>query len=406
MKSYKTALPVLAILLCVSLSCTLLKDKFANSGKPADKITGPPIDFTTPGKGLDVKVQLDKKQTASGKVTKAGGSVSLTAADGSKFTLDVPANAVETDATITMTAVQSLDGAPLDKNTPTAVQLEPSGLFFKEMATLSIVPGKEIPIKEQIIFGYNGDGKDYHLSVIDPKSNDIKIKLMHFSGAGVGSGSDAAWAANLMIQARDAETRLSQKFGEYTQQTRRETIIEEYPLDNTELFAKMKSALDQYEYQVVQKEMVASELDCHNAPRAIQSLLGMSRQRNMFGFPPTADFEEKYGKLSKIAEACSWPYQIVGGLDDWQTSTKVCDIMKPFTLTGSYGIKMELSGGLSGTYNYKGQFNTQGTGTYTITLPEGGGKPGTMTGSGEGSAEGYSGSGTEKYTLTPIEPCS
>jgi hypothetical protein len=201
-----------------------------------------------------------------------------------------------------MTAVKSLDGAPLDKNTPTAVQLEPSGLFFKEMATLTIVPGKEIPIREQIIFGYSGDGKDYHLSVIDPQSNDIKIKLMHFSGAGVGSGSDAAWAANLMVQARDAATRLSQKFGEYTQQQRRTTIIGEQPIDNTELFAIMKSALDQYEYQVVQKEMVAAELDCDHAPKAIQSLLGMSRQRKMWGFPPTVDFEEKLGKLVKISE--------------------------------------------------------------------------------------------------------
>lgn len=123
MKNSRSILAALAILLCMSLSCTFLKDKFANAGKPADKVTGPPIDFTTPGKGLDIKVQLDKKQAASGKVTKAGGSVSLTAADGSKFTLDVPANAVETDTTITMTAVKSLDGAPLDKNTPTAVQL-------------------------------------------------------------------------------------------------------------------------------------------------------------------------------------------------------------------------------------------------------------------------------------------
>ena len=388
------------VLIAVSLSCNSFMP-----GKETIKSTGPPIDFTTPGKALDVKVQLDKKQTASGKVAKTGGSVSLTSDDGSNFTLDVPANALDAETTITMTAVKTLDGAPLDKNTPTAVQFEPSGLFFKEMATLTIVPGKEIPMKEQIAFGYEGDGKDYHLAVVDPKSKDIKIKLMHFSGAGVGSGSDAAWAASLMVQAREAQTRLSQKFGEYTQEQRRKTIIGEKPLDNEELFAKMKSALDQYEYQVVQKQMVAAELDCHNAPQAIQSLLGMSRQRKQWGFPPTEDFEEKYGKLSKIAEECSWPYQIVGGLDDWQTNSKVCDIMKPFTLTGAYGIKMELSGGLSGTYNYTGEFNAQGTGTYTIKLPEGGGKPGTMTGGGDGSAGGATDSGTEKYTLTPIEPC-
>jgi len=80
--------------------------------------------------------------------------------------------------------------------------------------------------------------------------------------------------------------------------------------------------------------------------------------------------------------------------------------MKPFQLKGSYGIVMDLTGGLSGTYSYKGQFQTQGSGTYTITLPDGPGKPGKMVGQGPGSAMGHTGSGTENYTLTPIPPCS
>ena len=188
------------LLITVSLSCKWL---------PTRTTKRPTIDFTSPGKRLDVTVQLDKKQTVPGKVSQGGGSVSLTAADGSKFTLDVPANAVEADTTITMTAVKSLDGAPLANNTPTAVQLEPSGLFFKEMATLTIVPAKEIPTKEQIIFAYEGDGQDYHLAVIDPRSKEIKIKLMHFSGAGVSRGS-ASWAANLQLEADSANARLAQ----------------------------------------------------------------------------------------------------------------------------------------------------------------------------------------------------
>lgn len=164
MKNSKLFLSVL-LLLAVSLSCKLLNR--AGSKKASD---GPAIDFVTSGKGLNVTVQLDKKQTASKMVPRTGGSVSLTTSDGSKFTLDVPAKALDADTTITMTAVKSLDGAPLDNNTPTAVQLEPSGLFFKEMATLTIVPGKDIPIKQQVIFGYEGDGKDYHLAVVDPKA--------------------------------------------------------------------------------------------------------------------------------------------------------------------------------------------------------------------------------------------
>src|SRR5690606_40295230 len=68
---------------------------------------------------------------------------------------------------------------------------------------------------------------------------------------------------------------------------------------------------------------------------------------------------------------CPAPYQIVGGLDDWQTNTKVCNIMKPFTLNGTYGISMQLSGGLSGTYTYSGgPLNAHGSGTYSISLPD------------------------------------
>ena len=387
--------------LAVSSSC--------RSITPRNASNAPKVDFVTPGKPLNVTVQLDKKQTATSLVARTGGSVSLTAADGSKFTLEVPAGALAADTTITMTAVKSITGAPLGDGAPTAVQLEPSGLSLKEMATLTVVPAKEIPIKQQIIFGYEGDGQDFHLAVVDPKSKDIKIKLMGFSGAGVGSGSDSAWAANLMIQASGASTRIWQKLGEFFQAERRAQLLGEVEgTDNAEFVKNVTSALDQFEDQVVLKEIVAAELDCKHAGQAIKDLLILERLRQLLGFEEATDgFNEKVAKLIKIAEGCAAPYRVVGGLDDWQTNTAVCDIMKPFTLTGG-GFTMNLSGGLSGTYSYTGPFNAHGTGTYTISLPEGVGKPGTMTGQGAGSVTGdreYTGTGTEKYTLTPTEPC-
>ncbi len=368
----------------------------------------------TPGKSLDVKVQLDKKQTASGKVTKAGGSVSLVGADGSKFTLDVPANAVEAETTITMTAVKTLDGAPLDTNTPTAVQLEPSGLFFKEMVTLTIVPAKEIPIKEQIAFGYEGDGKDYHLAVVDPKSKDVKIKLMHFSGAGVGSGADAAWAANLMVQAREAETRIYQKLGEYLQENRRRIFFEgEESIDNDALAAKFKSALDQYEEQVVLKEMVAAELDCHNAPPAIQSLLGMSGQRGLLGLPPTANFGEKLEKLIKITEGCRKAYRVSSSSNNVSFSGEICGLDKPFIINGTYpgGLAQTSfapSSVVAGTTTVAGGgggCEHSGGGTYTVSLKEDGSGTLIWTTSDKIACPGFSNSRTATFTL-PLQPTS
>ncbi len=166
------------------------------------------VDFTTPAEPLNVTVALDDKVTTSKNISTDGGSLSLTAADGTEFTLDIPPKALDAQTNISMTSVTSIEGAPLDDGSALAVQLEPSGLFFNELVTLTILPGKEIPPKNQIIFGFEGSGQDYHLAVVDPKSKEIQIKLIEFSGAGVGSGSDAQWAANLAIQASNSRTRL------------------------------------------------------------------------------------------------------------------------------------------------------------------------------------------------------
>ncbi len=389
------------LLIGLSMSC-----KWFTAADSKKTATGPTIDFTT-GKGLDVKVQLDKKKTATAKISAVGGSLSLTSADGSTFKLEIPPNALEKETEITMTAVKTIDGAPLDKNTPTAVQLEPSGLFFKEVVTLTIVPAKEIPVKEQIIFGYEGEGKDYHLAMIDPKSKEVKVRLTEFSGAGVGSGSDIAWAANLSLQASTTFTQLQHHAGVITSQERNRQLLGDE--SGAEGWVKeMESIFEQYYEKVLPKELAAAELDCRYAKRAIQSMLGAERQKQLLGFE-VRNWDTTYAtmqKLAKIGAECKKPaaFQIVGGLADWQTSTKVCDILQPFKLTGG-GFVMDLTGGLAGNYTYNGPFNSKGSGTYKIYLPDGLDKPGTMVGSGEGSAEGYSNSGTENYTLTPIPPC-
>jgi hypothetical protein len=373
-------------------------------GSSTKTSSAPPIDFTTPSKGLKVQVQTDKKQTATGKISPAGGTVSLTATNGNKFKLDVPANAVSSETAVTMTVVKTLDGAPTDKNTPIAVQLEPSGLSLQEFATLTIEPAQAIPVKDQVMFVYEGDGNDYHLALIDPKSREIKIKIMGFSGAGVASASDSAWAANLMVQASDARSRLQQKIGEYLQEKRRDAVLND-ELD-PELGNTLKAALDQFEDQVLIKEMAAAELDCKHGADAMRDLLSLERSRRLIGLEGTSDFGGKYEKLKSIIEKCAAPYRISGGRASWHTDTPVCDIMKPFTLTGG-GFTVNFSGGLSGTYNYTGPYAAHGAGdTYTISLPEGVGKPGTMTGGGAGSAGGHTANDTESYTLTPIEPCS
>ena len=109
-------------------------------------------------------------------------------------------------------------------------------------------------------------------------------------------------------------------------------------------------------------------------------------------------------KADIVFETGGAAYLIVGGLEDWQVSQVVCDVMQPFTLSTGIGT-MQLSGGLSGTYEFNGVFASHYTGTYQITLPPGPGLPGSMIGAGGGSIAGQAGSGTENYVLTPAERC-
>jgi hypothetical protein len=411
MKNSKLVLPVL-LLMAVSLSCKLL-----NRTTPKNASNGPAIDFVTPGKALNVTVQLDKKQTASELVPRTGGSVSLTAKDGSKFTLDVPADALQTDTTITMTAVKSLDGAPLDNNTPTAVQLEPSGLFFKEMATLTIVPAKDIPIKQQIIFGYEGDGKDYHLAAVDPKSKEIKIKLMQFSGAGVGSGSDSAWAANLMIQASNASTRIWQKFGEHTQAERQRQLLSDKSA-SSEWVEQVKSTLDQFEDQVVLKEIVAAESNCKHGVQAMKDLLFLERMRQLLGFESTPNFEGNVAKLLKIIEECkqadhvSGAYRVSGESNGVSFSGQICGLDKPFVIDATFpgggsakttftpssvnGGTTSVSGGGAGCVQ-------SGGGSYTVTINQGDSGLITWTSTSKLTCPGISNTRTATFTL-PLQP--
>ena len=392
------------VLVAVSIGCKSLMP-----AKSADKNPATAIDFTTPGKGLDVRVQLDKKQTASATVPSTGGSVSLTSANGSKFTLDVPANALETETKITMTAVQTLDGAPLDKNTPTAVQLEPSGLFFKEMATLTIVPAQNIPVKEQVMFVYEGEGKDYHLALIDPRSKEIKLKLMEFSGAGVASASDSAWAATLMVQANDARSRIQQKLGEYLQNRHREAILgDEY---DPELGAVMKAALDQFEDEVVMKEMVAAELDCKHGKQAIIHLFSLQRDRQLLSLEGTRDIEAKIDKLTKIIESCLGPYRVSGESNGVSFTGEICRLIKPFSIDAKFPggtAKTSFSpnsaaGGTTTVSGGGGGCVHSGGGTYSVSVNKDESGTITWTTSDTIACPGFSNSRTVTFTL-PLPP--
>ena len=389
MKNMKLVSLVLVFIL-MSISCEVFTPTSSKSSGNT-----PVIDFVTPADPLNVTVTLDESSTASAMISSNGGSLSLTAADGSVYTLEIPAKALDADTLITMTAVKSMDGAPLDSGDVAAVQLEPSGLFFNEILTLTITPAKDIPIKNQVAFGYEGNGQDYHLAGVDPQSKDIKIKLMQFSGAGVGSGGDKEWSANLQIQASNASTRLWQKFGEFSQLERQKALLETSPQDNSEFAEQLKSTLDQFEDQVVLKEMVAAELDCKLAEQAVKDLLYLGRIRQIAFSMETPGFNEKLAKLAKIIEGCTKAYSVSGNSNGVSFSGTICGLDKPFVIDATF------PGGGSAKTTFTP--NTVVEGATTVT---GGGADCVQTGEGKYTVSiNEDGNGTIQWTTTDTLTC-
>jgi hypothetical protein len=143
------------------------------------------------GAGINIMSTLDSKSVAKAAIPTAGGALSLTDAKGNKFTLTIPAHALLTTTTVTMTAVTSINGLPAGGSFNAGVQIEPNGLALLQPALLTIAPASPPAGGAVIPLGWHGTGQGVYLNIVQPQSNILTLALSHFSGAGVGTGSDA-----------------------------------------------------------------------------------------------------------------------------------------------------------------------------------------------------------------------
>jgi hypothetical protein len=131
-------------------------------------------------------VVLDDARAASGVATAEGGSVTATGADGTTYTLDVPAGALDGDETITLTPLTAVGGFTVGEAILAGVDAEPSGLVFTKPATLSIVLPHP-PAARLAGFTYEGDGTEFAGTLVATAGRTARIQVGHFSGFGAGT---------------------------------------------------------------------------------------------------------------------------------------------------------------------------------------------------------------------------
>lgn len=237
--------------------------------------------FTNAANPVNVTVVPDTARAVSQDVGPAGGTLSASGADGSQYTLDIPANALPQTTTITMTPISSVVGLPLDSFVA-GVQFAPEGLLLQNEARLTIVPSVSVPVGSQTFLGYSGAGNDLHLVPPASPGQAIQMLIGHFSGSMLGSGTPAQRAAFYQRLALDAEARLDQEVARNLGQARQLQILGVD--DGTVAEASIENYDASYWALVIQNYISAADTSCNNAKIAQKAYLGFMRRLALLGF--------------------------------------------------------------------------------------------------------------------------
>ncbi len=217
-----------------------------------------------------------------------GGVVEATGADGTRYTLTIPADALLEATRIGMAPLSTVEGLPVGGEVTYGVQLAPDGLVLLQPAILRIEPTTPLAPEEQVPFGYDHDGTGMFIAepVVDSASIDIVIS--HFSGYGVTRGLLADTRPIRERLGGSAERRIASQLAQALGAERQRQLAGGQSVDAPDLTALFSEAFARFEAEVLGPRLAAAGQTCANARVAIETLLGYERQRALLGFPESA----------------------------------------------------------------------------------------------------------------------
>ena len=161
------------------------------------KATGGVPDFPLAPDPITVSPQVDGSRATSATVDpNQRTTIRATGADGTTYTLVIPAGALVGPETITLTPLVKVRDLPLSGGLAAGVQLEPHGLVLLKQAELIIDSPDLGPIAQQTPFYFHDGGEDFHLypPLLPERGDDadvMRFPIEHFSTPGVGLASPA-----------------------------------------------------------------------------------------------------------------------------------------------------------------------------------------------------------------------
>ncbi len=132
-----------------------------------------------------------KPPTAVGFFGRAGGKLSVTAADGTRYDLDIPKNALPWGERIAMTVVPRVSGLPDYMVEPRGVEFSPSGLQFVRDAWLTVTPSKAPPPgTAPVLLSVSAGGATPEAQLFRQVGNSLRVPVSHFSELWYTSADD------------------------------------------------------------------------------------------------------------------------------------------------------------------------------------------------------------------------
>ena len=271
-----TSIPVRRLLLT-----TLLLS--ACAGDDEGPRVGGPDWLSARAEPVQLALTLDSANARTRMITPRGGLITATGADGTRYRLEIPRDALLADAEITVIPVANVGGLPLEGGSIAAVQLEPDGLRLMQPATLTITPRTEVPIEEQVAYGYFGNGQDAHLYPLEIDSERIEMTLLHFSGYGFGRAPQNDPGRKALQKAASYEARVSAELAEVISAERARQILGVGESPDQPLNEAFDDVSNAYYDEILRPLMKTAETDERMAICALTRYFTWLRQLTLLG---------------------------------------------------------------------------------------------------------------------------
>lgn len=275
---------------------------------PPPPIAATPADFfARPPSPALVTSTVDDARAVRGTIGRAGGTLSTTGVDGTKYTFVVPAGALADDVEITLTPIASTTGAPWTR--AAGARFAPAGLQFFQYATLAIEPPSEIPLDRQVMMGASADGELF-IATPDVASRALRIKVLHFTDYWGADMTPEQLDAQRQRSPNAAELQIQNEVGAVLNNLRQRALLgatDDSPGDSA-LQDLLGSAWRQWWEYVLQPRITAAST-CQDWKAVIAAVLSVERQRQLLGLDG--------GGVAPLSDAASADFWGIAGSGAW-----------------------------------------------------------------------------------------